>query len=337
MFGDRDYLRYELFAAASVPQLDKLTIAYFSEPQELLRPLALARPVDGENTHEDQYRGSLAALTAPLAMLALIRGRAIVVVAMPKFTRATAIRALAERETEPLGHGREPRTGHALSAVLWESAAWPPTRSTTRNCASREIRHTITLFRPGAEVGIDLSAMDEPHHRVVEEWMGQQVETLEDLLQPGLRAVCVGINPAPRSVRAGHYYQGRLGQKLFSRLHQAGVVPSGRTGWQDDEAFAAGVGFTDIVKRPTERASQVRPKEYEHGRKLLNAKLEQYRPRLAIFSFKDPAKKLFGSFSGNGFVSGLQLAHSDVFVMPGPYESASAASKTLSELAAYLR
>jgi hypothetical protein len=42
-------------------------------------------------------------------------------------------------------------------------------------------------------------------HRVTEEWMGQQVETLEDLLRPGLRAVCIGINPAPTSVRAGHY------------------------------------------------------------------------------------------------------------------------------------
>jgi hypothetical protein len=32
--------------------------------------------------------------------------------------------------------------------------------------------------------------------------MGEQVETLEDLLRPGLRAVCVGINPAPTSVAA---------------------------------------------------------------------------------------------------------------------------------------
>jgi double-stranded uracil-DNA glycosylase len=179
--------------------------------------------------------------------------------------------------------------------------------------------------------------MVEPHHRVVEEWMGQQVETLEDLLQPCLRAVCIGINPAPRSVRAGHYYQGNLGQKLFSRLHQAGVVPPGRGGWQDDEAFAAGVGFTDIVKRPTEKASQVRPEEYEHGNGVLEAKLARYRPGLVIFTFKETAKKLFGSFSGNGFVCGLELAHSDVFVMPGPYESASSASETLNELAAYLR
>jgi TDG/mug DNA glycosylase family protein len=43
-------------------------------------------------------------------------------------------------------------------------------------------------------------------HRATEEWMGQQVETLEDLLRPGLRAVCIGINPAPTSVGAGHYY-----------------------------------------------------------------------------------------------------------------------------------
>jgi len=167
--------------------------------------------------------------------------------------------------------------------------------------------------------------------------MGQQVETLEDLLQPALHAVCVGINPAPRSVRAGHYYQGNLGQRFFSRLHQAGVVPSGRGGWQDDEALAAGVGFTDIVKRPTERASQVRLDEYEHGQELLEAKLKQCRPQLVIFTFKATAEKLFGSFSGNSFVSGLRLAHSEVFVMPGPYESADTASKTLNELAAYLR
>ncbi len=47
-------------------------------------------------------------------------------------------------------------------------------------------------------------------HRATEEWMGQQVETLEDLLRPGLRAVCIGINPAPTSVGAGHYHAASL-------------------------------------------------------------------------------------------------------------------------------
>jgi hypothetical protein len=34
-----------------------------------------------------------------------------------------------------------------------------------------------------------------PKHRVTESWLGDEVETLEDLLAPQLRAVCVGINP----------------------------------------------------------------------------------------------------------------------------------------------
>jgi double-stranded uracil-DNA glycosylase len=53
--------------------------------------------------------------------------------------------------------------------------------------------------------------------------VGQQVETLEDLLRPGLPAVCVGINPAPASVTAGHYYQGRLGQGFYERLRRARI------------------------------------------------------------------------------------------------------------------
>ncbi len=173
--------------------------------------------------------------------------------------------------------------------------------------------------------------MPDNHHRVVEDWMGSEVETLSDLLRPGLLAVCIGINPAPRSVRAGHYYQGTLGQKIFARLQQARVVPDGRGGWQDDEAFAAGVGFTDIVKRPTARAVEVRPEEYLHGRARLEAKIGDARPRLVIFTFKEAAKRLFGQFPGNGFVD-LTLASSDVFVMPGPYEATRTADATLREL-----
>jgi TDG/mug DNA glycosylase family protein len=59
---------------------------------------------------------------------------------------------------------------------------------------------------------------------VTAEWMGEAVETLADLLEPGLRAVCVGINPAPVSVRAGHYYQSRLGQAFLARLKSARLL-----------------------------------------------------------------------------------------------------------------
>jgi double-stranded uracil-DNA glycosylase len=170
-------------------------------------------------------------------------------------------------------------------------------------------------------------------HRVVEHWMGRDVETLEDLLRPGLRAVCVGINPAPRSVAAGHYYQGPIGQRFFRRLRDADVLHA-RAGFEDDAAFADGIGFTDIVKRPTARGHEVDASEFRYGAELLHSKLSEHRPELVIFTFKRTAEALFGTFRGNGFVDGLFLDHSDVFVMPGPMESTKTAEATLRGLAA---
>ena len=167
-------------------------------------------------------------------------------------------------------------------------------------------------------------------HRVRKEWQGDEIETLADLLQPGLRAVCVGINPAPRSVAAGHYYQGQLGQQFYRRLRSAGLLPD-EPGWEDDLAFANGVGFTDIVKRPTARASEIRPDEFAYGRPLLERKVEAALPQLLIFSFKRTAEVLLGKFPANGFV-GKRLADADVFVMPGPYAKADEVRARLEEL-----
>jgi TDG/mug DNA glycosylase family protein len=110
--------------------------------------------------------------------------------------------------------------------------------------------------------------------------MGVPVMTLEDLLRPGLLAVSIGINPAPASVEAGHYYQGRLGQAFFERLRRAGMLPR-KPGWEDDLAYANGVGFT-IVKRPTASEKEVRPEKFEHGRELLVPKIERAAPQRAM-------------------------------------------------------
>lgn len=173
-------------------------------------------------------------------------------------------------------------------------------------------------------------------HRVTLEWMGEQVETLEDLLKPRLRAICVGINPAPASVAVGHYYQGRLGQQFYERLRRAGLL-SRNPGWEDDLAFAEGIGFVDIVKRPTSKAAQVRQDEFEFGRNLLVSKIETVAPLLVIFTFKKTAEVLFGPFSGNGLIAEFELGGARVFVMPGPYAAAGDVDARLCELSRVLR
>ncbi len=173
--------------------------------------------------------------------------------------------------------------------------------------------------------------MTTEHHRVTENWMGKSVETLEDLLRPGLRAVCIGINPAPTSVTRGHYYQGRLGQRFYERLRRAGILPHGRS-WEDDLAFEAGLGFTDIVKRPTARASEVRTDEFSHGRDALKTKIEAVSPKLLIFTFKKAAEVLCGPFFGNGLLASRTFGGATMFVMPGPYAPGAEVAQRLREL-----
>ncbi len=169
-------------------------------------------------------------------------------------------------------------------------------------------------------------------HRTRARWRGEELETLADLLAPGLRAVVVGINPSPVSLAAGHYYQGRLGKLFYARLQEAGFVTGLRPGWEDDDAFAQGVGFTDLVKRPSARAHHLDPADFAAGRAPLLAKLEAARPRLVLFSYKRSAEVLCGRFRGHGRVPGLEVAGAPAFVMPGPMERRDRVAAALDEL-----
>lgn len=162
--------------------------------------------------------------------------------------------------------------------------------------------------------------------------MGRRVLTLADLIPPEPLAVCVGINPSPTSVAIGHYYQGPLGQRFFSRLRKAQLIDEAGNGFEDDSAFLRGIGFTDIVKRPTARAEDVSPAEMAAGALLLEERLASVSPRLIVFTFKKTAEQLFGRFTGAGFNAQRTFAGSPCFVMPSPFAPAANAEELLVEL-----
>ena len=171
-------------------------------------------------------------------------------------------------------------------------------------------------------------------HRTNVEWMGTRVDTLADLLPSSARAVVIGVNPAPISVEAGHYYQGQLGKRLWQRLERCGLLSPTAGQWEDDEAVTAGFGFTDIVKRPTSSAGGLHPREREHGAASLLEKLETLRPTAVIFTFKDAAQAMIGRVHGFGWITGATVAGAGVFVMPGPYEARVNVDLALASLAA---
>ena len=173
------------------------------------------------------------------------------------------------------------------------------------------------------------------NHRHTETWLGDEVETLEDLLRPNLRVVVISINPSCVSVDLGDYCQGRRGQLVLTRLMTVGLFPGAPRGEEDDALLALGVGFTDLVKRPSRRAHELSGRDVAHGRDELRRKVASLDVPLLIFTYKRTAELLYGRFDGAGFISQADDRPAR-FVVPGPYAPRTVADGLLSELREYL-
>jgi len=154
---------------------------------------------------------------------------------------------------------------------------------------------------------------------------GSPTVTLQERLRPELKAVIVGFNPSPVSVAAGHYYQGKLGKRLWSRLEGAAILQELQSGKEDDTAFDQGFGFADLIRRPTARADQLTGKEKAVAATDLVDRLKVLpdRPRI-LFVFVEVSRLASGALNREGFAT-LNL--------PAPYAARAVVDLQMAELA----
>ena len=110
----------------------------------------------------------------------------------------------------------------------------------------------------------------------------QPVTTLPDYLAPGLDIVLVGINPGAYSVRAGHYYA-RPGNRFWNAANQAGLFGEPLGPATDARVLEFGIGLTDVVKRPTPTARDLRAADYRRWAPVLKEKVRRVQPRIVCF------------------------------------------------------
>src|SRR5215469_16330699 len=114
--------------------------------------------------------------------------------------------------------------------------------------------------------------------------------TLPDYLQRGLDFVFVGINPGLYSVQREHYFARSTNRfwpaftasKLSERVRRALGTNTLRAE-HDAELLPYGIGFTDVVKRPSGNAADLNVGDFKEGVPLLLEKLQRYAPRVACF------------------------------------------------------
>jgi TDG/mug DNA glycosylase family protein len=118
----------------------------------------------------------------------------------------------------------------------------------------------------------------------------QEFATLPDYLEPGLDLVFVGINPGLYSVAQGHYFARKTSRfwpafsaSKLSRNIRSGLRLDILTPQQDALLLRFGIGFTDVVKRPSANVGELTTADFERWIPVFLNKLQHYKPRVACF------------------------------------------------------
>jgi double-stranded uracil-DNA glycosylase len=107
--------------------------------------------------------------------------------------------------------------------------------------------------------------------------------TLPDYLLDRPDILFVGINPGSYSARRGHYYA-RATNRFWWALHASGLIPLPLSPQEDWRVIEFGLALTDLVKRPTNSAADVRGDEFAAGRHVLTEKIARVQPRIVCFN-----------------------------------------------------
>ena len=104
---------------------------------------------------------------------------------------------------------------------------------------------------------------------------------LPDAVAPGLLILFIGLNPGVETARTGHAYAHPT--NLFWRLlYSSGITPVPCTAREDREMPRRyGLGFTNIVARPSRSGSELSHAEMDDGVADLHRKCARWRPEVA--------------------------------------------------------
>ena len=92
----------------------------------------------------------------------------------------------------------------------------------------------------------------------------------------------VGINPGVRSAVTGHHFAG-YSNRFWKLLWESKLVPEKISSQDDERLLEWGYGMTNLIARPSPGIDDLSPAEYLEGWKILEKKVERFRPEIVAF------------------------------------------------------
>ena len=149
--------------------------------------------------------------------------------------------------------------------------SWP---LRTKPQLSRDRMHALVV---GA--GFECINIRSARERLTRTITARRLRSLPDLIAPGLRLLICGLNPSLYSADAGVPFA-RPGNRFWPAALHAELIVRCRN---PVDALRRGIGFTDLVKRATTAAAELRADEYVAGAARVAALISLYRPTATCF------------------------------------------------------
>lgn len=143
------------------------------------------------------------------------------------------------------------------------------------------------------------------------------LQSLPDILEPGLSVVFCGINPGVLAASTGHHFAGR-GNRFWRTMHLAGFSPEQISPEDDRTLLQYGCGLTTVVSRPTARADELSQWEFKAAAVEFEQKVERYAPKCVAFLGKMALCAMLGKRDIDWGLQPAVFGGARVWVLPNP-------------------
>ncbi|TDW23771.1 G/U mismatch-specific DNA glycosylase [Kribbella kalugense] len=143
------------------------------------------------------------------------------------------------------------------------------------------------------------------------------MQSLPDVIRPGLRVLFCGINPGLMSAQTGHHFA-RPGNRFWPALHLSGFTPRQLKPAEQEELLSYRLGITNVVSRPSAQAAELTKAELVSGGEQLVAKVLTAQPEwlavLGVTAYRDA----FGERKAAIGKQDRTIGATRVWVLPNP-------------------
>lgn len=143
------------------------------------------------------------------------------------------------------------------------------------------------------------------------------LQSLPDVLEPGLSVVFCGINPGMLAASTGRHFAGR-NNRFWRTLHLAGFTPEQIQPEDDHTLLQYGCGLTTVVSRPTARADELSRGEFSAAAAGFEQKIARCAPQYVAFLGKMALSALSGKRDIDWGPQAATFGGARAWVLPNP-------------------